>query len=184
VHHPPCLNLDLDLVIASWIRWTPRWPIDQIAMTLMRKALGKLHHLFDNIENPPWESGMAIVLNLSRKPPDKFAYHHQWHDRPLWAWKLLCPLACRSIYERVPQFGYRTQQVIPNLPVELVMALVRCPSECSDASLLGRRLKSSSRTANSRFLKAATIDHLSTWDPNDFKKRGIPSKSLINVYKG
>lgn len=39
------------------------------------------------------------------------------------------------------------------------------------------------RTATNRFLKAAMTERLSSWDPQDFPKRGIPSDNLINVYK-
>ncbi|KAH9208775.1 hypothetical protein DL95DRAFT_428499 [Leptodontidium sp. 2 PMI_412] len=39
-------------------------------------------------------------------------------------------------------------------------------------------------TAKNRFPKAAMTERISSWDPKDFKARGIPSKNLINVYKG
>jgi len=32
-------------------------------------------------------------------------------------------------------------------------------------------------------MKAAMTERLSTWDPNNFEKRGIPTKKLINLYK-
>ena len=41
----------------------------------------------------------------------------------------------------------------------------------------------SGQTAPTRFLKAAMTERISSWDPNDLPKRGIPSKNLINVYK-
>lgn len=61
----------------------------------------------------------------------------------------------------------------------------RYESDSKDASPLGQPLKFefSGRTAPNRFLKAAMTERLSSWDPKDFKKRGIPSKNLINVYK-
>ncbi len=61
----------------------------------------------------------------------------------------------------------------------------RYPSDSSDASPLGKPLKFefSGRTAKNRFLKSAMTERLSSWDPKDFKARGIPSKNLINVYK-
>jgi 2,4-dienoyl-CoA reductase-like NADH-dependent reductase (Old Yellow Enzyme family) len=61
----------------------------------------------------------------------------------------------------------------------------RYESDISDASPLGKPLKFefSGKTARNRFLKAAMTERLSSWDPKDFKKRGIPSKNLINVYK-
>jgi 2,4-dienoyl-CoA reductase-like NADH-dependent reductase (Old Yellow Enzyme family) len=61
----------------------------------------------------------------------------------------------------------------------------RYESDTSDASPLGKPLtfEFSGKTARNRFLKAAMTERLSSWDPKDFKKRGIPSKNLINVYK-
>ena len=41
----------------------------------------------------------------------------------------------------------------------------------------------SKKTAPNRFLKAAMTERLSTWDPNDFSKRGIPTPQLIKVYQ-
>ncbi len=41
----------------------------------------------------------------------------------------------------------------------------------------------SGRTAPNRFLKGAMTERISSWDPKNFKARGIPSKNLINVYK-
>lgn len=65
------------------------------------------------------------------------------------------------------------------------MAPERYQSDTSDASALGKPLKFefSGRTANNRFLKAAMTERLCTWDVEDFKKRGIPTENLINVYK-
>jgi len=61
----------------------------------------------------------------------------------------------------------------------------RYESDTSDASALGKPLKFefSGRTASNRFMKAAMTERLSSWDPKDFKARGIPTKNLINVYK-
>jgi len=65
------------------------------------------------------------------------------------------------------------------------MAPDRYLSDSSDASPLGKPLKFefSGKTASNRFLKGAMTERLSSWDPKDFKKRGIPSKNLVNVYK-
>jgi 2,4-dienoyl-CoA reductase-like NADH-dependent reductase (Old Yellow Enzyme family) len=41
----------------------------------------------------------------------------------------------------------------------------------------------SNKTAPNRFLKAAMTERLSSWSPDDFKARGVPSRELINVYK-
>ncbi|KAH7351332.1 hypothetical protein BKA65DRAFT_536314 [Rhexocercosporidium sp. MPI-PUGE-AT-0058] len=65
------------------------------------------------------------------------------------------------------------------------MAPQRYSSDSNDASLLGQplRFEFSGKTAKNRFLKAAMTERISSWDPKDFKARGIPSKNLINVYK-
>ncbi|KAG4422230.1 hypothetical protein IFR04_004610 [Cadophora malorum] len=65
------------------------------------------------------------------------------------------------------------------------MAPQRYSSDSSDATALGKPLKFefSGREAKNRFLKAAMTERISSWDPKDFKARGIPSKNLINVYK-
>jgi 2,4-dienoyl-CoA reductase-like NADH-dependent reductase (Old Yellow Enzyme family) len=65
------------------------------------------------------------------------------------------------------------------------MAPDRYQSDNVDASPLGKPLKFefSGKIAKNRFLKAAMTERLSTWDPKDFKSRGIPTKNLINVYK-
>ncbi|KAI4139990.1 MAG: hypothetical protein L6R39_006015 [Caloplaca ligustica] len=61
----------------------------------------------------------------------------------------------------------------------------RYESKDVDASPLGKPLTFpfSGKTAPNRFLKAAMTERLSSWDPNNFEARGIPSKNLINVYK-
>ena len=61
----------------------------------------------------------------------------------------------------------------------------RIPSGIKDASPLGQPLKFefSGRTAPNRFLKAAMTERLSSWDPQNFEARGVPSKQLQNVYK-
>ena len=41
----------------------------------------------------------------------------------------------------------------------------------------------SGQTAPNRFLKAAMTERISSWDPQNFEARGIPSDDLINVYK-
>ncbi|TVY49275.1 NADH-dependent flavin oxidoreductase [Lachnellula occidentalis] len=65
------------------------------------------------------------------------------------------------------------------------MGSERYISDSSDASPLGKPLKFefSGKTAPNRFLKGAMTERLSSWDPKDFTKRGIPSKNLVNVYK-
>ncbi|KIX97051.1 uncharacterized protein Z520_07165 [Fonsecaea multimorphosa CBS 102226] len=61
----------------------------------------------------------------------------------------------------------------------------RFPSEIKDASPLGQPLKFefSGKTAPNRFLKAAMTERLSSWDPVNKEKRGVPSKELIRVYQ-
>ena len=41
----------------------------------------------------------------------------------------------------------------------------------------------SGKTAPNRFLKAAMTERLSSWDPADPERRGVPSADLINVYR-
>lgn len=55
----------------------------------------------------------------------------------------------------------------------------------SDPSALGQPLELafSKRTAKNRFLKAAMTERLSSWDPKDLSKRGIPTPEIINAYK-
>ena len=61
----------------------------------------------------------------------------------------------------------------------------RIPSDQADASKLGQPLhfEFSGKTAPNRFLKGAMTERLSSWDPKDLPKRGVPSKNLINVYR-
>lgn len=61
----------------------------------------------------------------------------------------------------------------------------RYESDNVDASPLGKPLKFefSGKSATNRFLKGAMTERISSWDPKNFEKRGIPSKNLINVYK-
>lgn len=61
----------------------------------------------------------------------------------------------------------------------------RYESQDVDTSALAQPLKFefSGRTAFNRFLKGAMTERLSSWDPNDFSARGVPSKELINVYR-
>ena len=61
----------------------------------------------------------------------------------------------------------------------------RYESEDVSVGPLGQPLKFefSGRTAPNRFLKAAMTERISSWDPQNLEKRGIPSKNLINVYK-
>merc|ERR1711900_25505 len=59
-----------------------------------------------------------------------------------------------------------------------IMAPQRYSSDSSDATALGKPLKFefSGREAKNRFLKAAMTERISSWDPKDFKARGIPSE--------
>lgn len=65
------------------------------------------------------------------------------------------------------------------------MAPARFEAEDVDPSPLGQPLKFefSGLTAKNRFMKAAMTERLSTWDPSDLKKRGVPTPELINVYR-
>lgn len=65
------------------------------------------------------------------------------------------------------------------------MAPTRFEAEDVDPSPLGQPLKFefSGLTAKNRFMKAAMTERLSTWDPKDLKKRGVPTPELINVYR-
>ncbi|KAK2758956.1 hypothetical protein FQN54_003054 [Arachnomyces sp. PD_36] len=58
-------------------------------------------------------------------------------------------------------------------------------SENTDPAPLGGPLtfNFSGKTAPNRFLKAAMTERLSTWDPVDLPRRGIPTKELINAYR-
>lgn len=61
----------------------------------------------------------------------------------------------------------------------------RYPSDDADVSRLGAPLKFefSGKTAPNRFMKAAMTERLSSWNPEKFEARGIPSQNLINVYR-
>ncbi|KAI1372532.1 NADH oxidase [Hypoxylon crocopeplum] len=61
----------------------------------------------------------------------------------------------------------------------------RFPAEEVDPTPLSQSLpfEFSGKTAPNRFLKAAMTERLSTWDPKELTKRGIPTKELINVYR-
>ncbi|KAK0552039.1 NADH-dependent flavin oxidoreductase [Tilletia horrida] len=54
-----------------------------------------------------------------------------------------------------------------------------------DVSVLGEPIKLpfSGKVAKNRFLKAAMTERQSSWDQKDASKRGVPSESLINLYK-
>ncbi|KAL9938109.1 hypothetical protein V8E36_002732 [Tilletia maclaganii] len=54
-----------------------------------------------------------------------------------------------------------------------------------DVSILGESIKLpvSGKVAQNRFLLAAMTERQSSWDQKDPTKRGIPSESLINLYK-
>lgn len=65
------------------------------------------------------------------------------------------------------------------------MAPTRIPAEDVDPTPLGQPLvfEFSGKTAPNRFLKGSLLERLSSWDPQNFEKRGVPSKELINLYK-
>ncbi|VDM55437.1 unnamed protein product [Angiostrongylus costaricensis] len=67
------------------------------------------------------------------------------------------------------------------LPVRSVHS--RIHAEKCDITTLGQQIKfPNGRTAQNRFLKAALTERISSWDPKDLTKRGIPSRSIINLY--
>uniref|UniRef100_A0A0K0D029 Oxidored_FMN domain-containing protein n=1 Tax=Angiostrongylus cantonensis TaxID=6313 RepID=A0A0K0D029_ANGCA len=67
------------------------------------------------------------------------------------------------------------------LPVRSVHS--RISAEKCDITSLGQQIKfPNGRTAQNRFLKAALTERISSWDPKDLTKRGIPSRSIINLY--
>lgn len=61
----------------------------------------------------------------------------------------------------------------------------RYQSEEVSPAPLGKSLdfEFSGQTAPNRFLKAAMTERISSWDPQNFEARGIPTDNLINVYK-
>lgn len=61
----------------------------------------------------------------------------------------------------------------------------RYESSSSDAAPLGEPIHFpfANRSAPNRFLKGAMTERLSSWDPKDFSKRGVPSDNLINAYR-
>ncbi|KAL8960071.1 MAG: hypothetical protein Q9193_003167 [Seirophora villosa] len=61
----------------------------------------------------------------------------------------------------------------------------RYQSDHVDASPLGKPLEFpfSGKSAPNRFLKAAMTERISSWHPQNFEARGIPSENLINVYR-
>ncbi|PSN63342.1 NADH oxidase [Corynespora cassiicola Philippines] len=65
------------------------------------------------------------------------------------------------------------------------MAPRRFESDAVDVTPLAQPLHFpfSSKTAPNRFLKSAMTERLSSWDPVDLPKRGVPSQELINVYR-
>ncbi|KAJ1346119.1 hypothetical protein KIN20_000821 [Parelaphostrongylus tenuis] len=59
----------------------------------------------------------------------------------------------------------------------------RISAEKCDITVLGQQIKfPNGRVAQNRFLKAALTERISSWDPKDVTKRGIPSRSIINLY--
>lgn len=65
------------------------------------------------------------------------------------------------------------------------MGVPRYESEPGDIKALGSPLHFdfANRSAPNRFLKAAMTERLSSWDPQEFSKRGVPSDNLINLYR-
>ncbi|KAK7917508.1 hypothetical protein PG985_011116 [Apiospora marii] len=61
----------------------------------------------------------------------------------------------------------------------------RIQSDKVDVSPLAQPLhfEFSGKTAPNRFLKGAMTERLSTWDPQDKPKRGVPTDKLVNVYR-
>lgn len=61
----------------------------------------------------------------------------------------------------------------------------RYESQTDDASALAEPLHFffADRDAPNRFIKGAMTERLSSWDPQDFSKRGIPSENLITAYQ-
>lgn len=61
----------------------------------------------------------------------------------------------------------------------------RYESDDVDVSPLGQPLhfEFANRDAPNRFIKGAMTERLSSWDPEDLPKRGVPSKNLVNLYK-
>ncbi|PIC24313.1 hypothetical protein B9Z55_017701 [Caenorhabditis nigoni] len=65
-----------------------------------------------------------------------------------------------------------------------MMALQRFPNAAIVSSkILGEKLKfPNRRTAANRFMKAAMTERLSTYDPQNPKKHGLPTKEVLNIY--
>lgn len=61
----------------------------------------------------------------------------------------------------------------------------RYSSEIHEAGPLAQPLKFefSGKTAPNRIMKAAMTERLSSWDPVNKEKRGIPSERIIRVYQ-
>ena len=61
----------------------------------------------------------------------------------------------------------------------------RYESEIKETGPLAEPLKFefSGKSAPNRFLKAAMTERLSSWDPANKEKRGVPSDELIRVYQ-
>ncbi|KAK0855645.1 hypothetical protein LTR02_013757 [Friedmanniomyces endolithicus] len=61
----------------------------------------------------------------------------------------------------------------------------RYESQDGNPAPLGKPLKFefSGKTASNRFMKGAMTERISSWDAENFEARGIPSKTLINLYR-
>ncbi|KAK1033177.1 hypothetical protein LTS16_016513 [Friedmanniomyces endolithicus] len=61
----------------------------------------------------------------------------------------------------------------------------RYESQDGNPAPLGKPLKFefSGKTASNRFMKGAMTERISSWDADNFEARGVPSKTLINLYR-
>lgn len=101
-----------------------------------------------------------------------------------------CPSVCSVVlYSSFPyHIEFTATKVFlffENFAALRIAMSARYPSSGGSVSALGESLHFafSNKTAPNRFLKAAMTERLSSWDANDFPKRGIPSNELINVYR-
>lgn len=65
------------------------------------------------------------------------------------------------------------------------MSPTRYESEDFDAAPLAQpiQFEFSGKTAKTPFLKGAMTERMSSWNPTELEKRGVPSPELVNVYK-
>jgi 2,4-dienoyl-CoA reductase-like NADH-dependent reductase (Old Yellow Enzyme family) len=71
------------------------------------------------------------------------------------------------------------------LQLQYTMVRQRYEGDKVDTAPLGKPLKFefSGKSAQNRFMKGAMSERLSSWDPENPEKCGVPTKTLINVYK-